>query len=68
MRGTYYSEKSELHISATNLQEFKELIEKADQEARQLMDTIEKLEQYQIVIGFSENITEREEDIDKYII
>jgi len=68
MRGTYYSKKSELHISATNLQEFKELIEKADQEARQLMDTIEKLEQYQIVIGFSEKITEKEEDIDKYII
>lgn len=45
--------RSRLHISATNLQEFKQLIEKAQKEADRLNKTIDQLSNFDLVIDFT---------------
>ena len=48
-----YTVGGELRISAKNLPQFKELLEQAQKEARQLNSTIEQLSRFEIALDFS---------------
>lgn len=58
MEGYYNEEKGMLHIYIRNVSELNELLEKAEKEACQLNDTINRLKRFNLEVVFSaSNIT-----------
>ena len=49
-----YLHNGKLYLNVTNMQDFKSLIEQAQEEAKQLNKTIQKLENFQFEIKLSE--------------
>ena len=52
MKGYLYN--GTLHLSVTNMQDFKDLIEQAREEAKQLNQTIQRLEGFEFEVKLSE--------------
>ena len=59
-----YTIGGELRISAKNMPQFKELLEQAQKEARQLNNTIEQLSRFEIVMNFSADGADHTRDME----